>query len=36
MILDQAIAEVQQIAGWRTDKAAQIQLALQYAQTERE
>jgi len=36
MILDQAIAEVQQIAGWRTDKATQIQNALQYAQTERE
>jgi hypothetical protein len=36
MILDQAIAEVQQIAGWRSDKATQIQNALQYAQTERE
>lgn len=36
MLLDQAIAEVQQIAGWRTDKATQIQAALQYAQTERE
>jgi hypothetical protein len=34
--LDQAIAEVQQIAGWRSDKATQIQNALQYAQTERE
>jgi hypothetical protein len=36
MILDQAIAEVQQIIGWRSDKATQIQNALQYAQTERE
>jgi hypothetical protein len=36
MTLDQAIAEVQQIAGWRSDKATQIQNALQYAQTERE
>ena len=36
MILDTAIAEVQQIAGWRSDKATQIQNALQYAQTERE
>ena len=36
MTLDQAIAEVQQICGWRTDKATQIQLALSYAQTERE
>jgi hypothetical protein len=36
MLLDQAIAEVQQIAGWRSDKATQIQAALQYAQTERE
>jgi hypothetical protein len=36
MILDQAIAEVQQIAGWRSDKVAQITNALQYAQTERE
>lgn len=36
MTLDQAIAEVQQIAGWRSDKATQIQAALQYAQTERE
>lgn len=36
MILDQAIAEVQQILGWRTDKVPQITAALQYAQTERE
>jgi len=36
MLLDQAIREVQQIAGWRSDKATQIQAALQYAQTERE
>jgi hypothetical protein len=36
MILDQAIAEVQQIAGWRSDKVTQITNALQYAQTERE
>jgi len=36
MILDTAISEVQQIAGWRSDKATQIQNALQYAQTERE
>jgi len=36
MILDQAIAEVQQICGWRSDKQTQIQNALQYAQTERE
>src|SRR5215469_13319813 len=36
MTLDQAIAEVQQIAGWRSDKATQIQNALQYAQVERE
>jgi hypothetical protein len=36
MILDVAISEVQQIAGWRSDKATQIQAALQYAQTERE
>ena len=36
MTLDQAIAEVQQICGWRSDKVAQIQNALQFAQTERE
>lgn len=36
MILDQAITEVQQIAGWRSDKVTQITAALQYAQTERE
>ena len=36
MILDQAVREVQQIAGWRSDKVAEITAALQYAQTERE
>jgi hypothetical protein len=36
MKLDQAIAEVQQICGWRSDKVAEITRALQYAQTERE
>lgn len=36
MILDQAIAEVQQICGWRSDKVLQITNALAYAQTERE
>ena len=36
MTLNQAIAEVQQIAGWRSDKATQIAAALQYSQTERE
>lgn len=36
MLLDQAIREVQQIAGWRSDKVAEITAALQYAQTERE
>lgn len=36
MTLDQAIKEVQQIAGWRSDKVAEITAALQYAQTERE
>jgi hypothetical protein len=36
VILDQAIAEVQQIAGWRSDKVSEITKALQYAQTERE
>lgn len=36
MTLDQAITEVQQICGWRSDKATQIQNALQFAQTERE
>lgn len=36
MILDQAISEVQQILGWRSDKVPQITLALQYSQTERE
>lgn len=36
MILDQAIKEVQQIAGWRSDKVVEITAALQYAQTERE
>ena len=36
MILDQAIKEVQQIAGWRSDKVAEITAALQYAQDELE
>lgn len=36
MNYETAIAEVQQIAGWRSDKAAEIGRALQYAQTERE
>lgn len=36
MTLDQAIAEVQQICGWRSDKSTQIQSAITYAQTERE
>src|SRR3974377_1332994 len=36
MTLDQAIVEVQQICGWRSDKATQIQNAITYAQTERE
>jgi hypothetical protein len=36
MTLDQAIKEVQQICGWRSDKVAEITAALQYAQTERE
>lgn len=36
MILDQAIAEVQQILGWRTDKVPQITNALAFAQQERE
>lgn len=36
MTLDQAIAEVQQICGWRSDKAQQIQNAIAYAQAERE
>lgn len=36
MIRDLAVAEVQQIAGWRSDKATQIAAALQYAQDERE
>lgn len=36
MTLDQAIKEVQQIAGWRSDKVTEITLALQYAQDERE
>jgi hypothetical protein len=36
MILDQAIKEVQQICGWRSDKVAEITAALQYSQTERE
>jgi hypothetical protein len=36
MTLDQAIVEVQQICGWRSDKVAEITRALQFAQTERE
>ena len=36
MTLDQAIAEVQQICGWRSDKVAEITRAIQFAQTERE
>jgi hypothetical protein len=36
MTLDQAIAEVQQICGWRSDKVAEITRALAFAQTERE
>ena len=36
MTLDQAIKEVQQIAGWRSDKISEITAALSYAQTERE
>lgn len=36
MTADQAVAEVQQILGWRSDKATEILLALQYAQSQRE
>lgn len=36
MTLDQAIAEVKQICGWRSDKTTEITAALSYAQTERE
>lgn len=36
MTLDQAIIEVQQICGWRSDKNTEITSALSYAQTERE
>jgi hypothetical protein len=36
MTLDQAIAEVQQICGWRSDKATEITRAITYAQVERE
>lgn len=36
MTLDQAIAEVQQICGWRSDKVTEITRAIQYAQAERE
>ena len=36
MTLDQAIVEVQQIIGWRSDKATEITNAIKYAQTERE
>lgn len=36
MTLDQAIAEVQQIAGWRQDKVTEITAALRNSQAERE
>lgn len=36
MTLDQAIIEVQQICGWRSDKVSVITAALSYAQIERE
>lgn len=36
MNFEQAVAEVQQIAGWRTDKATEIRAALQYSQNQRE
>lgn len=36
MTLDQAIKEVQQICGWRSDKSAEITAALRYSQDERE
>lgn len=36
MQFDQAIAEVQQICGWRTNKVTEITNALKYAQTQRE
>lgn len=36
MTLDQAIVEVQQIIGWRSDKVVEITRALSYSQTERE
>lgn len=36
MTLDQAIAEVQQICGWRSDKVNEITRAIQFAQAERE
>jgi hypothetical protein len=36
MILDTAIAEVQQICGWRSDKVNEITRGLSYAQIERE
>lgn len=36
MQLDQAIAEVQQIVGWRSDKVTEITAALKYAQSQRE
>src|SRR4051812_15969882 len=36
MNFEVAVAEVQQILGWRSDKATEIGLALKYAQTQRE
>lgn len=36
MTLDQAIKEVQQIVGWRSDKIVEITAALSYSQSERE
>lgn len=36
MSADQAVIEVQQIAGWRSDKATEILAALRYAQSQRE
>lgn len=36
MVFEQAVAEVQQICGWRTDKVSEIQNALRFAQAQRE
>lgn len=36
MVFETAIAEVQQICGWRSDKSTEIGNALKYAQTQRE